>query len=200
MDILIRSKKDYAFYLEADRIALGIKRKRPRLIGDDIWKFQRLLRKAEYFSNCKKDIISRIYFKYLYYKWYKLGLKFGFYIPLHVCGPGLSICWIGTIIVNPKVTVGENCRISYGVTIGRAPGREGVPKLGNHVFIGPNAVIVGPIEIADGIAIGANSFVNKSFLEPGITIAGVPAQKILDYGSDRVTTKATEIARANMLK
>ena len=203
---MIQSKEDYAFYLEADRIALSlastvnVRRKQPRLVGDDIWKFQRLLRKAEYFHNCKKDIISRIYFRYLYYKWYKLGLKFGWLIPLNVFGPGLSISfWSGPIDVNPKATVGENCRISHGVTIGVGPRGEGAPKLGNHIFIGPYAVIVGPIEIADDIAIGANSYVSKSFTEPGITIAGVPARKILDYGSERVTQKATDIARAQKL-
>jgi serine O-acetyltransferase len=199
---LIQCKEDYVFFLEADRIALDYyERKSPRLIGDDVWKFQRLLRKAEYFRNCKKDIISRVYFKYLYYKWYKMCVKFGFLIPLNVFGPGLAITsWSGPIWVNPAVRVGESCRISPGVIIGKAARQEGMPKLGNHVFIGPHAVIVGAIEIADDIAIGANSFVNKSFTERGITIAGAPAKKILDYGSERVFSNACDIARAIMNK
>lgn len=198
---MIQCKEDYVFYLEADRIALGTRRKRPRLVGDDVWKFQRLLRKTEYFHNCKKDIFSRIYFMYLYYKWYKMCIKLGYLIPLNVFGPGLCITfWSGPIEVNPGVTAGENCRISPGVIIGRGPNPEGVPKLGNHVFIGPHAVIVGPIEIADDVAIGANSFVNKSFTERGITIAGAPAKKISDYCSDRVALRATDIARAMVKK
>ena len=44
--------------------------------------------------------------------------------------------------------------------------------------MGFGAVIIGKIKIADGIKIGANSVVTKSFLEPNITIAGVPAKKI----------------------
>ena len=44
--------------------------------------------------------------------------------------------------------------------------------------IGVGAVIIGNIEIADNIIIGANAVVNKSFKEEGITIAGVPARKI----------------------
>jgi serine O-acetyltransferase len=51
------------------------------------------------------------------------------------------------------------------------------------VYIAPGAKIYGAIEIADNIAIGANAVVNKSFLEPNITIAGVPARKISDKGS-----------------
>ena len=52
------------------------------------------------------------------------------------------------------------------------------PKIGNNVDVGFGAVIIGDIEIADDIKIGANAVVNKSFLEPGITIAGVPAKRV----------------------
>lgn len=187
----IQSRDNYLYYLEADRIALTKDRSRPRLIGDDVWKFQRLLRKAEYINNCKKDVLSKIYSRYLYFKWYKLCLKFGFYIPINVFGPGLSIAFYsGPIIVNPDVRAGSDIRISQCVTIGRAAKRKGVPRLGNHIFIGPGAVLVGPIEIADGIAIGANSYVNQSFKEPDITIAGAPAQKVADIGNE--IPKATE--------
>jgi serine O-acetyltransferase len=191
---MIQSKQDYDCYLEADRIALGKGRAKPRFFGDDIWKFERLLRKAEYYQNCKNDIISKIYRLYLRYKLYKLSLKFGFFIPENTFGPGLAIAFIsGPIIAYGKI--GSNCRISQSVTIGRAPGKEGMPKIGNNVFIAPGVVIVGPIEIADDIAIGANSYVNKSFPEKGITIAGNPAKKILDTGSERVIDRATEIVK-----
>ena len=47
----IQSKEDLLYYLEQDRIAL----KRPAgfvLQKDNIWKFEILLRKAEYYCNC----------------------------------------------------------------------------------------------------------------------------------------------------
>lgn len=47
-----------------------------------------------------------------------------------------------------------------------------------NVEIGYGAVLLGDIRIADDIIIGANSVVTKSFEEPGIVIAGVPAVKI----------------------
>lgn len=53
----------------------------------------------------------------------------------------------------------------------------------------------GDIRIADGIVIGANSVVNTSFLEEGITIAGAPARKVSDKGFDRCYIRATEIVR-----
>ena len=71
-------------------------------------------------------------------------------------------------------------------------------ELGNNVYIGPGAKIFGDIKIADGIAIGANSVVNKSFTEPNIGIAGVPAQKINDKGSEKLVKKATEILEGQL--
>lgn len=57
---MIKSREDYFQYLEADRIALGRKHKygfRDWLM-DDIWTFERLLRKVEYLHNCRKDVIG----------------------------------------------------------------------------------------------------------------------------------------------
>ena len=44
----INSKENYYIFLEHDRLALGIKQKKPRLFGDEIWKLERVLRKMEY--------------------------------------------------------------------------------------------------------------------------------------------------------
>ena len=55
---------------------------------------------------------------------------------------------------------------------------DDAPIIGNNVEVGFGAVIIGKVKIADGIKIGANSVVANSFLEPNITIAGVPAKKI----------------------
>jgi serine O-acetyltransferase len=197
---MIQSKNDYHFYLEADRLALDITRQRPRIIGDDIWKFERLLRKFEYFINCKHDVPSRLYCSYLRYRFYKMGLKLGYLIPPNVFGPGLGITFLGPILVNPAAKIGADCRISHCVTIGRSNKSDTPPSLGDNVFIGPGAVIVGPIEIADGIAIGANSYVDKSFKEKGITIAGAPARKISDRGSDRVIREASRLVSKDLNK
>jgi serine O-acetyltransferase len=71
------------------------------------------------------------------------------------------------------------------------------PKIGDNVYFGPGVKIFGPITIADNIAIGANAIVNKSFTEPGITIAGIPAKKVSDNGSGRLVIKATELVDIN---
>lgn len=106
-----------------------------------------------------------------------MSVCLGFTIPLNVFGPRLCIAHRGTIVINKDTRVGENCRIHACTNIGTGRGGASAPQIGNNVYIGPGAKIFGDIEIADNIAIGANSVVNKSFYEAGISIAGVPAKK-----------------------
>ena len=88
---------------------------------------------------------------------------------------------VGPILTNPRVRMGQNvvhmntAVVAQGIT-------NDVPMIGNDVVIGTGATLLGGITIADGIAIGANSLVNKSFDDPNIAIAGIPAKKISDNG------------------
>lgn len=180
---MIESKSDYKYYLECDKIALGKCYKKPKILGDEIWQFERLMRKAEFYKNCSKTIFGKIYSKWLQFKYYKKRIKLGFSIPLNVFGPGLSIAHYGTIVINGNAKVGKNCRIQECTTIGATNGSKEAPVLGDNIFIGSGARIIGNIEIASDIAIGANAMVNKNFTERGITIAGVPAKKISNKNS-----------------
>lgn len=180
---MIETKKDLKYYLEQDRLALWQIRKKTKFVGDDIWKLQILLRKCEYLYNCKNSLIYKILFLIIKYEYRRKKIQLGIEIPLNVFGPGLSIAHYGTIVVNEKAVIGKNCRIHEGVTIGATNGKYGVPVIGDNVFIGTGAKIIGNIQIADNISIGANSVVVKSFLEPDITIAGVPAKKISNNNS-----------------
>ena len=66
------------------------------------------------------------------------------------------------IVINPESEIGENCTILNGVLIGneRRGKRIGTPKLGNNVYIGSNATIVGNITIGDDVLIAPGSFIN----------------------------------------
>jgi serine O-acetyltransferase len=113
-------------------------------------------------------------------------MRLGYTIPPGVFGPGLSIAHRGTIVVSSRARVGANCRLHACTNIGSWTGSpEDAPTLGDGIYIGPGAVLHGPITIADRIAIGANSVVTDSFLEPDITIAGSPARKVRDRGTTR---------------
>lgn len=194
----INSYLDYLFFLEADRLSRNETRKTPRFFGDEIWKFQRLLRKVEYYKNCKKSFIWKLPCCFNYFIFYRLSLKLGFSISPNCFGPGLAIIHRGTIVVNGASRIGANCRIHTCVNIGATSGQKEAPEIGKNVYIAPGVKIFGGIRIADNIAIGANAVVNKSFLEQNITIAGVPAKKISDNGSERhIRNLGTELARKN---
>ena len=60
---MITSKQDLKEFLEADRIALGRKGKKPAW-NDFIWKFEISLRKAEYYHNTKGGYLHRFIGKY----------------------------------------------------------------------------------------------------------------------------------------
>lgn len=77
-------------------------------------------------------------------------------------GPGLYLGHPFMITINPNVTIGKNVNIHKGVTIGQENRgkRKGVPVIGNDVWIGVNATIVGNITIGDNVMIAPNSFVN----------------------------------------
>lgn len=181
---MINSKEDYLRYLDRDRKALGIgnytpvNKIRSLISPNHIWKFQKTLRKLEYYQNCRNYGLFKIYKLYIHYKFKKISIKLGFSIPINVFGPGLSIVHYGTIVVNSASSIGANCRMHAGVNIGASGGKKEAPQLGDNIYIAPGAKIYGNIKIANNCAIGANAVVHKSFEEEGIMIAGNPAKKI----------------------
>lgn len=182
---MIKSKQDLKIYLEEDKKALNIKYKYPKIFSDEIWKFQIRLRKYEYSKNCltsKIHIPYRIWCKVLFKH---MSIKLGFTIPPNVFDRGLSIAHYGTIVVNSNAKVGKNCRIQESVNIGSTSGSSLAPIIGDNVFIGSGAKIIGDIKISDDIAIGAGAVVVNSHTERGITIAGVPAKKISNNSSHK---------------
>ena len=153
-------------------------------VSHAIYAYERLLRKCEYYNNCKKNIVYKPYRLYLKYIFRRKSIKYGFEIPLNCFGKELSIAHIGPIIINGGAKIGDNCRIHVGVNIGTAAGfADKAPEIGNNVYIAPGAKVFGEIKIADGIVVGANAVVNKSFLTPDISIAGVPAKQINSKGT-----------------
>lgn len=89
--------------------------------------------------------------------------KYGFQIPLTAkIGDGFYIGHFGTIIINSQAMIGKNCNISPNVVIGQTNKgkRKGAPQIGDEVWIGTGAVIVGQITIGNNVLIAPNSYVN----------------------------------------
>lgn len=187
---MITCKKDYYYYLEADRVALGRKKTIKSFLFDDIWRFQRLLRRVEYLQNTSASTPELFWKKLLLNR---LSLKLGFTIPINCFGAGLSIAHYGTIVVNGKARIGANCRLHVCTNIGTLAGHSGLsPTIGDNCYIGPGAKIFGGVTIGNNVAIAANAVVNKSFHEDNITIGGVPARIISRKGSSQIVQKSLD--------
>lgn len=108
----------------------------------------------------------------------KFQMRYAIHIPLNSCGKGLCIPHVLPVAFNGNATLGEHCRVMPMVLLSGDDKNDLAPTVGDRVTIGIGANLVGGITIADDITIGAGAVVTKSFLEPGITIAGVPAKKL----------------------
>lgn len=127
--------------------------------------FQKWFRRCQYNSGIKKIICKCIYYHYCK----KIGIE------IHYSTQIEGGCYFGHpwgININEKTVIGKNCNIHKGVTIGRENRgkREGVPSLGNDVWIGINSTIVGAIKIGDDVLIAPNSFVNCDIPSHSIVI------------------------------
>lgn len=93
--------------------------------------------------------------------------------------PGLYLGHAYGITVNPNAIVGKNCNLHKGCTIGqenRGP-RKGAPVLGDRVWVGVHATVVGKIRIGDDVLIAPNSYVNQDVPSHSIVI-GNPCEII----------------------
>jgi len=193
---MITSKQEYIHYLNSDKIALGIKNAtikqkiRLFLFPNYIWNFQKILRKSEYYKNCRRDFIGKLIYVYFRRRLDKYSLKLGFSIPENVFGPGLAIVHYGSIVVNGAAKVGKNCRIHASTNIGASGGSKKAPIIGDNVYIGPGAIIFGEITIGNNNAISANATVNKTIEEENKMIAGTPAKVIKDIDIKRIIPNA----------
>ena len=99
-------------------------------------------------------------------------------------GEGLYIGHHGTTILPAHGALGRNCNLAQNVTIGLAGrgDRRGAPKLGDRVFVGTNAVVVGKIVVGDDAMICAGSVVTRS-VPPRAVIVGNPARVVSYDGS-----------------
>lgn len=102
-------------------------------------------------------------------------------------GPGLLLMHRHGVIIGP-VTIGRNCVVHQNVTIGQrvAGGDQGVPRLGDNVWIGPGAIITGDITVGDGVTVSAGSVLSKDVPDRCL-VAGNPARVIArDYDNSRM--------------
>ena len=141
-----------------------------------IWNYLFNLRHLEYHLN-NTGLFHKT--ARLFYAWRlrKLGYKTGFQIPPNTCGKGLMIWHWGTIIINPKARLGENCTLHPMVVIGHKQKDGAAPIIGKNVEIFSGACITGDITIGNNVTIAPNAVVVKDI--PGnAVVGGIPAKII----------------------
>ncbi len=100
-------------------------------------------------------------------------------------GAGLALTHGYGTVINPSATIGNNVTIFHGVTLGQsdriaADGtreKTGAPVIEDEVWIGPNAVVVGPVRIGRGSRIAAGAFVTRD-VPPYSLVVGNPAEVV----------------------
>ncbi len=78
------------------------------------------------------------------------------------------------VVIHSKCKIGSKVIIGQNVTIGRALDPNGIPEIGNNVYISAGVRIIGSIKAGDNVIIGANAVVTKD-VPSNTIVAGVPA-------------------------
>ena len=99
-------------------------------------------------------------------------------------GAGFVLIHSLGVVINGSVRGGENVKIEHQVTIGAE--RRQSPVLGNDVFIGAGAKIIGSVTVGDGARIGANAVVVHD-VPPHTTVVGIPAKVVRSHRPESTT-------------
>jgi serine O-acetyltransferase len=166
---MIETVRDLRAYIAADLDAHGIAGL-GGLLRKPQARWQLKLRMLEYLTNRPPSLAGRSLKMLVQWRVVTSGAKLGFTIPANVFGPGLEIVHWGTIVVSGEARVGARARIHPSSSIGVDHGRA--PAIGDEVYIGPGARIMGGIALGDQVTIGANAIVRQSHPDR-VTIVGV---------------------------
>ena len=102
-------------------------------------------------------------------------------------GPGFVLIHATGVVINGEVRGGANVLIEHQVTIGAE--RRQAPRIGNDVFIGAGAKILGSVTVGDRSRVGANAVVVND-VPADCTVVGIPARVVR-----RRNTVLTEVAK-----
>ncbi len=130
-----------------------------------------LARKKSFYGQNKVSLVNKMLFRFYSLCLVKIGFRNGLELNFKNCGEKLLIYHTG-IVISDNATIGNNVTMRGGNCIGNNGKNEDAPTIGNNVDIGFGAIILGPIHIADGCKIGANSVVVKDVLVPNSVIIG----------------------------
>ena len=162
-----------------------------QLLLNSGFRYSFLFRKCNHFQE-KKHFFSKFWFFVFYALLHHHSIKYSIHIPPKTkIGYGLYLGYGENITITKFAVIGNNVNINHGAVIGvtNRGNKKGAPTIGNCVWIGTNAVIVGKITIGNNALIAPLSHVNFDVPENAV-VAGNPA-KIISYNGtiDYVTKR-----------
>lgn len=139
-----------------------------------------------HFYRKRPGVWNRLRVMYSLFWLHRLRYRYGFQISTKAqIAPGLAIAHLGHVVIHTEAKLGQDVNLSPGCVIGQTNRgkKRGVPQIGNRVWIGSNAIIVGKIVIGDDAMIGPGAYVNFDVPERAVVI-GNPGQIVSWNGSE----------------
>ena len=112
--------------------------------------------------------------------------RYALHVPVNTTGKGLKIMHVRPVLINGSADIGKDLYIHINTSIVAGGKTDNAATIGDNVIISVGAVVVGEIKIANNVVVvvvGANAVVTRDVDCQEVTVAGVPAKKICDYGS-----------------
>jgi serine O-acetyltransferase len=109
-------------------------------------------------------------------------------------GPGLVLIHSIGVVINGQVRGGSDVLIEHQVTIGAE--RRQAPVIGDGVFIGAGAKVIGAVVVGDGARVGANAVVVDD-VPPQTTVVGAPARVVRRRSSQQWSAGTGEFLKSD---
>lgn len=119
-----------------------------------VWTLMKLL-------TYQKDFRTQFYFRIGFVRnFLQLLLSPIYDISFEGCkiGPGFVLIHGYGCVLNGSAIIGKNCTMLHGVTVGTIHGND-FPIIGDHVYIGAGAFILGNVHVGNHVKIGAGAIV-----------------------------------------
>jgi serine O-acetyltransferase len=155
-----------------------------QLILNTGFRYTFILRKCAFLR--KDTFLRKLAYNFYYFLWHHYSIKYSIHInPKTNIGYGLYLGYGENITITEFAAIGNNVNINHGATIGKTNrgNNKGAPIIGDCVWIGTNAVVVGNIIIGNNVLIAPLSHVNFDVPENAV-VAGNPAKIISFKGTE----------------
>jgi len=144
----------------------------------------RTLRKLEYAKNVlrKRGVLGKLVYAIRQWNYHRLEERYNVAIGTNMVGYGFCLPHIigGGIIINCK-SMGNYCGANVGVVVGNNHSWDDRPVIGDHVGLTMGCKVYGGIKIGNHVTVAPNSVVVKD-VPDNCVVSGIPAKIIKNDG------------------